>query len=160
MGFKTHFDAIFFSIIYYHMERKEFLSLIGLGSASALAAVCLGSCSKSAVGEANVPTAPANVNISLDLTQSANLALGTAGGYVYSGGIIIARTTAGNYIAVSQTCTHQGAAVRYEGTDQRFYCASHGATFSNTGAVTGGPASAALQQYNTSLSGNILRVYS
>jgi len=142
------------------MERKEFLSLIGLGSASALATVCLGSCSKSAVGDSNVPSAPTNVNINLDLTQPANLALATAGGYVYSGGIIIARTTAGNYIAVSQTCTHQGATVSYEGTNQRFYCASHGAVFSNTGAVTGGPAPAALQQYNTSLTGNILRVYS
>ena len=142
------------------MERKEFLSLIGLGSASALAAVCLGSCSKSAVGDSNVPSAPTNVNNSLDLSQPANLALGTAGGYVYSGGIIVARTTGGNYIAVSQTCTHQGSTVRYEGTNQRFYCSNHGATFSNTGAVTGGPAPTALKQYNTSLAGNILTVFS
>ena len=142
------------------MERKEFLSLIGLGSASALAAVCLGSCSKSTVGDSNVPVAPINVNISLDLTLPANSSLGSVGGYVYTGGIIVAKTTAGDFIAVSQLCTHQGATVRYEGANQRFYCASHGSTFSNTGAVTVGPATTALKQYNTSLSGNILSVYS
>jgi cytochrome b6-f complex iron-sulfur subunit len=142
------------------MERKEFLSLIGFGSASALAAVCLGGCSKSAAGDPNVPSAPSSVNISLDLTLPANAALGASGGYVYTGGIIVAKTTAGDYIAVSQVCTHQGATVRYEGANQRFYCTSHGATFSNTGVVTGGPAPSALKQYNTSLTGNVLRVYS
>ena len=142
------------------MERKEFLSLIGFGSASALAAVCLGGCSKSGGGNSNVPSPPSAVNISLDLTLPANAALGASGGYLYTSGIIVAKTTAGDYIAVSQVCTHEGVTVRYEGANQRFYCASHGTTFSNTGAVTGGPATTALKQYNTSLSGNILRVYS
>ena len=143
------------------MERKEFLTLIGLGSASALASVCLASCSKSSsAGDSNVPSAPANVNTTLDLTLPANAALGTPGGYIYTGGVIVAKTMAGAFIAVSQTCTHQGSAVRYEGANQRFYCSNHGATFSNTGAVTGGPAPTALKQYNTSLAGNILTIFS
>jgi cytochrome b6-f complex iron-sulfur subunit len=143
------------------MERKEFLSLIGLGSASAFAAVCMGGCAKSAgANSSSVTPAPTNVNITLDLTQTANAALTTSGGYIYTGGIIVAKTMAGNYIAVSQSCTHEGATIRYEGANQRFYCASHGATFSNTGAVTGGPANTSLKQYSTSLNGNILTVSS
>jgi cytochrome b6-f complex iron-sulfur subunit len=138
------------------MERKEFLSLIGIGSASMLAAVCLGGCSKSSAGG----SAPSNVDFNIDLTLPANAALNTAGGYIYSGGIIIAKTTAGTYLAVAQSCTHEGVSVQYQGAAQRFYCPGHGATFSNAGAVLGGPAGSALKQYNVALTGTTLRVYS
>jgi cytochrome b6-f complex iron-sulfur subunit len=147
------------------MERKEFLSLIGLSSASALAAVCMGSCSKSTEstttpGQPTQPTTPTNANITLDLTQPANASLAAPGGYIYTGGIIVAKTISGSFIAVSQACTHQGTNVQYEGTNQRFYCPGHGATFSDTGAVTNGPATTALKQFKTSLSGNILTITS
>lgn len=138
------------------MERKEFLSLAGLGTASVFAAFCLGGCSKSSSGG----NAPSNVDFTLDLTLPVNTALAAAGGYVYSGGIIIARTTAGSYIAVSQSCTHEGVTVQYQDANNRFYCPGHGATYSISGAVTGGPAGSALKQYNTALSGNSLRIYS
>jgi cytochrome b6-f complex iron-sulfur subunit len=138
------------------MERKEFLSLIGVGTASVFAAVCLGGCSKSSAGG----SAPSNVDFTLDLTLPANAALAVAGGYMYSGGIIIAKTTAGGYLAVSQSCTHEGVSVQYQAGNQRFYCPGHGATYSTTGAVTSGPAPTSLKQYNTSLTGNMLRVYS
>lgn len=88
------------------MERKEFLSLIGFGSASALASVCMGSCSKStesttSSGQPNQPTTPTNVNITLDLTQPANASLATLGGYIYTGGIIVAKTMGEFYCRVS-----------------------------------------------------------
>ena len=145
------------------MERKEFLSLIGLGSASALAAVCMGSCSKSTESTTTPgqPTTPTNVNITLDLTLPANAALANPGGYIYTGAIIVAKTIAGNFIAVSKVCTHQGATIQYEGTNKRFYCPNHGATFTDTGAFIAGPDSlAALKQYKTTLSGNILTITS
>jgi cytochrome b6-f complex iron-sulfur subunit len=145
------------------MERKEFLSLIGLGSASALAAVCMGSCSKSTESTTTPgqPTTPTNVNITLDLTLPANAALANPGGYIYTGAIIVAKTIAGNFIAVSKVCTHQGATIQYEGTNKRFYCPNHGATFSDTGAFIAGPDSlAGLKQYKTTLSGNTLTITS
>jgi cytochrome b6-f complex iron-sulfur subunit len=145
------------------MERKEFLSLIGLGSASALTAVCMGSCSKSTESTTTPgqPTTPTNVNITLDLTLPANAALANPGGYIYTGAIIVAKTIAGNFIAVSKVCTHQGATIQYEGTNKRFYCPNHGATFSDTGAFIAGPDSlAGLKQYKTTLSGNTLTITS
>ncbi len=148
------------------MERKEFLSLIGLGSASALAAVCMGGCAKSTEttttpGQPTQPTTPTNVNITLDLTLPANAALANPGGYIYNGGIIVAKTIAGSFIAVSQACTHQGTTIQYEGTNKRFYCPNHGATFSDTGAFIAGPDSlAGLKQYKTTLSGNTLTITS
>jgi cytochrome b6-f complex iron-sulfur subunit len=138
------------------MERKEFLSLIGYSGA--LFAACLAGCSKSAGGFTAPP--PTNVDMNIDLTLPANANLTTAGGFIYTDGIIVAKTTAGTYIAISQACTHQGVSVQYQGNPQRFYCPSHGATFSNTGAVINSLASSPLTKYNTSISGNILRVYS
>ena len=141
------------------MDRKEFLSMLGLSAASFTLASCLGGCTKDAAGLSNT-TAPSNVDFTIDLTQAANNALNTNGGYIYKNGIIVARTKGGDYIAVQQVCTHESNSVMYQGNYSRFYCDRHGATFSESGSVTGGPAARALQRYNTSLSGNMLRVYS
>ena len=140
------------------MERKEFLSMMGLG-AGAILTVCLGGCSKASSSgyTANVPT---SLNISLDLSLPANAPLNTNGGYIYTNGIIVAKTNTGNFIAVSQECTHQGVSVQFVPGSQQFYCPSHGSAFSATGAVINGPASSPLKQFNTSLSNNTLRVYS
>lgn len=140
------------------MHRKQFLSLLGGSVASASLLTCLGGCSKGAVS-ANT-AAPTNVDFTLDLTQPVNAALQTNGGYLYSHGVIIAKTIYGDYIAVQQICTHEQFTIVYQGTGHRFYCDGHGATFSETGAVTHGPASRALKQYNTSLNGNTLRISS
>jgi len=140
------------------MERKEFLSLLGLDSASVFAAACLGGCSKTALG--NVQGPPASVNINLDLSLPVNAALLTPRGYLYTNGIIVAQTTAGAYIAVSQACTHQGVSVQYIGSSLEFYCPAHGSAFSNTGAVVNGPASYPLTQYKTSLTGTTLTISS
>ncbi len=141
------------------MERKEFLSLLGSGSASMLAVMCLGGCSKSGNTAGNM-TPPANVDFALDLSLPVNAALAGIGGYLYANGIIVAHSVSGNYVAVSQACTHQGVTVKYIGSSHNFYCIAHGSSFSETGAVTGGPASGSLKQYQTSLSGTMLRIFS
>jgi cytochrome b6-f complex iron-sulfur subunit len=139
------------------MTRKEFLSLMGMGTAGVAIASCLGGCSKNV---SSGTTAPSNVDFTLDLTQSANAALLTNGGYIYKNGVIVARTLAGAYIAVQQLCTHETVAITYQPNSHRFYCDGHGATFSENGTVTGGSAPRALKTYNPSLTANSLRVYS
>jgi len=138
------------------MERKEFLSLMGFGTATIILSGCLEGCKK----EGSIEAAPTNVDFTLDLSASSNSALNRNGGYIYSNGIIVARTLNGEYIAMSKACTHEGTAVVFESTNNRFYCNNHGATFSTSGTVTGGPARNSLTKYNTSLSGTSLRVYS
>jgi cytochrome b6-f complex iron-sulfur subunit len=141
------------------MDRKEFLAQLGLTSAAIFMGTCLGGCSKDD-GSENVPTPPTGVDFVINLTESANVALNTAGGYIYRSGIIVARTLSDQFIAVSQACTHQGTTVVFEGANNRFYCNNHGSTFSTTGSVTGGPAGAPLTKYNTALNGSNLRVFS
>lgn len=140
------------------MDRKDFLAAIGMSAASAIVFSCVG-CSKVNTGSPS-QSAPTNVDFTLDLTSSSYSALNTNGGYVYKNGIIIARTLSGAFIAVSQYCTHQNYTVRYLSSNHEFYCPSHGATYSESGSVLGGPAYGGLAKYNTQLSGTNLRVYS
>ncbi len=140
------------------MDRKEFLAAIGMGAASVAVFNCIG-CSKAAIGSPSTP-APTGVDFTLDLTNSANAALDTNGGYIYANGIIVARTMTGAYIAVSKYCTHQNYTVKFIGNSHEFYCPSHGATFSESGAVTGGPTNRSLSAYHTELTGTNLRIYS
>lgn len=134
------------------MNRQQFLEQIGMGIAGTFLITCLGSCSKSN------PSAPVqSVDFTLNLTDTAAAPLLNAGGYIYTNGVIVAKTQAGNYIAVSEYCTHQGYPVNY--SNGQFYCPAHGSLFSATGSVLQGPAGSPLILYKVSLSGNNLRVY-
>lgn len=137
------------------MDRKTFLSLLGLSTAGAFTS-CLQSCKT----QDNTVPAATNVDFTLDLTLSSNAVLKSKGGYLISNGVIVAQTLSGSYIAVSAFCTHEGATLNYSSSANDFFCTRHGATFTTSGTVTGGPAHASLSTYKTQLSGNKLRVYS
>ncbi|HTR82217.1 MAG TPA: Rieske (2Fe-2S) protein [Bacteroidota bacterium] len=138
------------------MNRKEFLSTLGLGAAAMACSYCLNGCKPLD----NPITAPTNVDFTLDLTNSANAALNANGGYLYHGGIIVAKTVDGAYVALSQTCTHAGGTVEYIPGTNRFYCPNHGSNFATNGSVINGPAPSPLAQYATELTGTSLRVHS
>jgi cytochrome b6-f complex iron-sulfur subunit len=137
------------------MDRKEFLSIVGVSAAAIACSYCFGGC-KTDNGITNAPT---NVDFTLDLTNPVYAALKPVGGYFYNGGIIVAHTTSG-YVAVSQTCTHAGAQVIFDASNNVFYCPAHGSIFATNGSVQRGPAGSALLSYKTTLSGTSLRVYS
>jgi cytochrome b6-f complex iron-sulfur subunit len=142
------------------MDRKEFLSAIGLTAASAVVFSCVG-CSKSEnEGPSNPNNPPTGVDFTIDLIASSNAALNNNGGFIYINRIIVAKSTSGAFLAVSQACTHQGTSVTYNGNEGVFFCPNHGSKFSETGVVTVGPAAAPLTRYNTSLNGTTLRVFS
>ncbi len=135
------------------MDRKEFLSQIGIGAAALLVPVCIGglsSCKKK-------NTAPTNVDFTIDTSTGA---LASNGGFLVKNSVIVARTNAGTFIAVSAACTHQGTNVNYNATNNLFVCPNHGAIFDPTGAVIQGPATTNLTKYNTTLTGTSLRVFS
>lgn len=134
------------------MERKEFISNIGL-SIAAICTGCLAACSKSV-------SAPSSVNFTIDLS----VALTNIGDSVTKSGVIVVRISAsnnpGSFSAVQVACTHEGAAVNYNKSASEFLCPLHGSRFSLSGAVLQGPATRSLQQYNISITGNILTVTS
>ncbi len=138
------------------MDRKAFLSAIGLSSA-AMVLTCIG-CSKSGGSVQNPPVT--NVDFVLDLSAQQNAALLQKGGYIASQGILIAHTLNDTYIAVQASCTHENYPLIYKGANQQFYCNNHAATFDENGHVTGGPPNRSLVTYKTSLSNSSLRVFS
>ncbi len=136
------------------MKRAQFIKIVGAGT---VACACgqLVSCSSNTAN----PT-PSTVDFKLDLTLSANAALNSDGGSVSSQGIIVVRISAGNFVALSQACTHQGTPVVFQRAANNFFCSNHGSTFSLTGEVTKGPAVSALRRFNTELTGTSLRIFS
>jgi len=141
------------------MDRKDFLAAIGLSAASFAVFVCAG-CSKKDDPAASGVSGPANVDFILDLNASANAALLTNGGFLTSNGVIVARTTAGAYIAVQQSCTHENYPLTYQAANHRFYCNNHGSYFNEAGVVQVSPATRSLTTYTTVLTGTSLRVHS
>jgi cytochrome b6-f complex iron-sulfur subunit len=139
------------------MERKEFLSMLGLGAAAVACGYCFGGCTNPNAG-ANI-TAPTNVDFTLDLTNPAYSGLKSIGNYVYNAGVIVAHAQSG-YFAVSYTCTHQGSTIVFDVSNNSFFCPAHGSRFSLSGAVINGPAGSPLGSYKTALTGESLRVYS
>jgi cytochrome b6-f complex iron-sulfur subunit len=135
------------------MTRLEFMKQMGLTALTV--PLCLGALS--GCGNGNSPTAPTNVDFTLDVSTGT---LSQNSSYLVHSGVLVARTAAGSFLAVQAACTHEGTSIQYVGAQNDFYCPNHGAMFSATGVVTRGPASKSLATYKTSLTGTSLRVFS
>ena len=135
------------------MDRKEFLSALGFSAGALIIGSCMGSCKKESSGG----TAP-TVDFTIDLNDSNYSMLKNNGGTTHVNGVVVARTTNGDLIAVSQSCTHEGQTVNFNSSNNGFSCPAHGAQFSSTGAVTRGPASSALKQYTVTIDGTTVRI--
>ena len=144
------------------MERKEFISFLGLGAGSLIISSCLGACGKSDSGSpAPAPTPGSNGKVDFTVDVSTNSDI-LSKGWTIQNRIIIDKNGAA-YIALSSICTHQQNSLTYSPTNNTFPCslqdAAHGSVFDANGAKIKGPATSDLKKYNTSLSGNILRVF-
>ena len=68
----------------------------------------------------------------LTIDLSTATALKTVGGYLIQSSIVVAQVSAGIYVAVTQTCSHEPKkAIIFNKTE--FYCTVHGARFDLTG---------------------------
>jgi cytochrome b6-f complex iron-sulfur subunit len=137
------------------MKRQDFIKTLAAGSVGAVVLACAGGCSN----DTTVSGPATNVDFTLDLNDSANSALKTSGGYIYSNNIIITNQN-GTYVALSQACTHENGQVAYQSASNNYRCPLHSAIFSANGAHVSGPGSAALRKFNTTLTGTKLRITS
>lgn len=145
------------------IERKDFMKQIGIGFGAIMLMNCLQSCSEGEIPDPNPNTGGTGIDFTLDLNTAANSSLKTPGGFlvVSSQNVIVARTLADTFIAVNSSCTHQGTTIAYRPNSNDFRCPNHGSEFSSSGAVTNGPATAALKKYNTSFdeTANTIRIF-
>ncbi len=141
------------------MDRKDFLSSIGLSAAALLVGGCLGGCEKE-----DAPN-PASVDFTIDLSQSEFASLRNIGGSVYKNNIIIAKNNNGTIVAFTQFCNHEGAVLNYVNSTNPFYfrCPRHGATFEQNGNGTyTSPGVSSLYQYTVTQdtnNSNLFRIH-
>jgi len=148
------------------MNRKEFFERVGFGAAAVLMPACIvgvvSSCSSDSSDDGSKPSPvapPASTGVDFTLDVSTG-ALASNGGYLITNSIVVARTLAGEFLAVSATCPHEGTFVKFSSSTNNFVCPNHNSQFSDKGVVTQGPAKSDLMQYKTALTGTTLRVFS
>lgn len=145
------------------MERKDFLTALGLSAGSLVISSCLGACGKSETGSPDpvtpTPTPGTKLDFTLNVSTNADI---SSKGWTIMNSVIIAKNGS-SYIALSSVCTHQGNPLTYNSGSNNFPCsltdAAHGSVFDSSGAKIQGPATSALKKYSTTLSGNSLRVF-
>lgn len=145
------------------MERKQFLRSLGAGAAFALVFPCTQGCTKDDI-EGIIKEEPTGVDFTVDISAAEASNLENNGGFILKNDVVVARNLEGTLIAASQICSHQGYdQVRFVSDDGGiFYCDVHGSRFEQNGTPLnqiGNTAAKALKVYQTSLEGNILRVF-
>lgn len=66
-----------------------------------------------------------------------------------NGKVVIARTGASSFAAVSAVCTHKGGPLGYDETSKLFVCPNHGSKFGTDGSNAGGPAKTPAKSFPT-----------
>jgi nitrite reductase/ring-hydroxylating ferredoxin subunit len=98
-----------------------------------------------------------NPLLTIDLTTTASLK--TVGGYVAKNGYVVAQVSAGAYVAVTQTCSHEPKKqIILNGNE--FYCTAHGARFDLNGKGKNSLGSRGITLYKVITDGKTLVVYS
>jgi len=148
------------------VSRKAFLIQLAVGGislgASTAVASFLASCSlPTGLQGSSLPTISGTVNgnkVTVDISSGSPLVQSGFAFVQYSGGSLLAAHGSGSvYYAMTTICPHAGCIInQYDSGSKEFVCPCHGSTFSAAGAVTNGPASSALRQYQTSVNGNQL----
>ncbi len=136
------------------MDRKEFLKFVGLSLTSYIIVQNFAGC-----GDSN-PTAPTNVDFTIDLNQTQFANLKNSNGWVVYNNILIFRNSNGILKAVSSKCTHEGVTLEYSPENLNIICPKHGSEFSIDGKVTKGPAKKNLVVYKVEENGNVVRIFS
>jgi len=145
------------------MERKEFLRSLGAGAAFAITFPCLNGCSSDAENGEIIPV-PTGVDFTIDLNSTEGAKLANNGDFILKNLVVIAKSLEGNFVAASQVCSHQSYdQVRFVDNDGGiFYCDVHGSRFALDGAPLNqvdSKTAVPLKIFNTSLSGNTLRIF-
>jgi cytochrome b6-f complex iron-sulfur subunit len=100
-------------------------------------------------------------NAVITVTVDAGSALATVGGLAIvtssGGNVLVARTSATTFNALSSGCTHADCTVSGF-TGQLFVCPCHGSEFDVSGHVVSGPAVTALPAFRTSFTGSVLTI--
>ena len=142
------------------MERKEFLRSLGAGAAFALTFPCVQGCSKDD-SPGNTKPVPTGVDFTIDLGSAEGDGLQNNGDFILKNDVVVVKNLEGEFIAASQICSHQQTdQVRFiEDNGGIFHCFTHGSEFDQDGTPLNTITKNPLKIFNTSLNGDILRIF-
>ena len=136
------------------MDRKNFLNSLSGGLALTCVSCMMAACEKDSTPVDGGPTPDVSLDLSTQLTS--------VGDFVAINSIIVVRTATGNqassFKAFSNVCPHQAGTISYDKTSTVFTCATHGATFNQSGSVTKGPATSNMTTRIVTVTGTKLTV--
>ena len=139
------------------MNRRELIRSVAAGTVTLFVVpAAFTSCEKDPI-DPDDNNNPDDTTLTIDLTAAKYSNLGSAGGFVKEGDIIIINT-GDEFIALSNICTHQGCIVSYDPGNNNLPCPCHGSVYSTSGSVLQGPADAPLKKYELSQEGDILTI--
>jgi cytochrome b6-f complex iron-sulfur subunit len=146
------------------MDRRTFLSWVGLGALASSLPVAIAACTADkAVTEAS--PSPEAVSRPDGFTAVGSLKDVAQAGFLQdkafaAGPLLVVRDPAdtAKLIAVNSTCTHKGCAVDWSSSSKEFACPCHGSKFKVDGSVTSGPADKPLAKFIVKTEGDSVLV--
>lgn len=153
------------------MDRRTFISWVGLGWVASCLPVALAACTSSDTGSSGTssgstaspspaPSARADgfqpVGTVADLDKNGTLALKDFAG----GEVLVIRDPANpqGLVAVNPACTHKGCIVEWKAGQKEFVCPCHDSDFGPDGKVLEGPATEPLKLYTAKIEGDTVVV--
>lgn len=134
------------------MNRRDFVSWVGLGWVATCLPVTIAACSsQKVIKDWQKVASKAALDANKQLLQE-----------VSSVGQVLLVQTSGtdNPIAVDPTCTHAGCPVEWKGDTQKFVCPCHQSEFNTDGQATRAPARKPLTVYAVKIEGDDIFVKS
>jgi cytochrome b6-f complex iron-sulfur subunit len=147
------------------IDRRQFLVQAGRASGFLTAATIMQACSSpsSSSGSSGTLLPAANGTVSggvVSVTVAAGSALDSVGGMALiqtasNGTFLATRTAQTTFSVLTATCTHEGCTVTGS-SGSTFVCPCHGSRYSTSGGVVNGPATRALQTFNSQFANGVL----
>lgn len=151
-------------------SRKDFLKTAGSGVILAYFGISLTSCSSNVTDassstnfDTSDPNSPITINgnvITVDLSRSELEELNKAGGWllIRDAQTLLVNIDGTFFRAFTSVCTHQNCSVNWQFDGSNFICTCHNSKFDTSGAVTQGPATRDLEEFEVEREGNTLTI--
>lgn len=136
------------------MNRRAFLTWVGVGWLASSLPVALAACSQT-----NQKSSPNTEFQAVGSVEELDKSSQLLNNNSPVGSVLVVRTATANELsAVDPTCTHAGCVVQWQDPLKKFVCPCHGSEFDADGKVLKGPAEKPLKTYQAKIEGSSVLV--
>jgi cytochrome b6-f complex iron-sulfur subunit len=154
------------------MQRREFLTWVGVGSMASSLPIVLAACTDSTAATKPSPKASAKPTASPSIAARKDgfTVVGTVAALTKNGVIKVAPTAipgakpmvvvpqGKTVAAIETTCSHRGCTLEWNTTDKALVCPCHGAKFGTNGKGIAGPSGTPIKTYTAKIEGQSVLV--